>query len=187
MGPTALRPIRRAKQWLSVLLKDTSVMAGDSNPHSADQKHQSLNLMLLTARPWHFRQRFTHMSYEQWISACTNPHVALKSVIQWRSWLFNNVTPDHWTIYFIHQTNSEIACAAKYVVINKSQEPSLPSQVPTYPCAIYGNCMINLKGSTSLKPGSYFLQMRTNFVVTNSQWITRNSWTVFNLFETFAN
>ena len=34
MGPTALRPIRRTKQWLSVLLKDTSVTAGDSNPHS---------------------------------------------------------------------------------------------------------------------------------------------------------
>ena len=36
MGPMALRPIRRAKQWLCVLLKDTSVTAGDSktNPHS---------------------------------------------------------------------------------------------------------------------------------------------------------
>ena len=54
MGPTALRPIRRTKQWLSVLLKDTSVTAGDSNPHSADQKHQSLNSVLLTARPRHF-------------------------------------------------------------------------------------------------------------------------------------
>ena len=42
MGPTALCPIR-TKQWLSVLLKDTSVMAGDLNPHSADQKHPSLN------------------------------------------------------------------------------------------------------------------------------------------------
>ena len=41
MGPTALHPIRRTKQWLSVLLKETSVTAGDSNPHSADQKHQS--------------------------------------------------------------------------------------------------------------------------------------------------
>ena len=28
-------------EWLSVLLKDTSVRVGDSNPHSADQKHQS--------------------------------------------------------------------------------------------------------------------------------------------------
>ena len=49
MGPTALRPIRRTKQWLGVLLKDTSVTAGESNPHSADQKHQSLNSVLLTA------------------------------------------------------------------------------------------------------------------------------------------
>ena len=56
MGPTALRPIRRTKQWLSVLLKDTSVTAGDLNPHSADQKHQSLNSVLLTARPRHFQQ-----------------------------------------------------------------------------------------------------------------------------------
>ena len=31
-------------------LKDTSVTAGDSNPHSADQKHQSLNSVLLTVR-----------------------------------------------------------------------------------------------------------------------------------------
>ena len=59
MGPTALRPIRRTKQWLSVLLKDTSVTAGDSNPHSADQKHQSLNSVLLTARPRHFH--FSHV------------------------------------------------------------------------------------------------------------------------------
>ena len=41
MGPTALRPIRKTKQWLSVT-------AGDSNPHSADQKHQSLNSVLYT-------------------------------------------------------------------------------------------------------------------------------------------
>ena len=40
--------------WFSVLLKDPSVTTGDSNPHSSDQKHQSLNLVLLTARPWHF-------------------------------------------------------------------------------------------------------------------------------------
>ena len=40
MGQTALRPIRSTKQWLSVLLKATSVTAGDSNPHSADPKHQ---------------------------------------------------------------------------------------------------------------------------------------------------
>ena len=53
--PTALRPIRRMNQWLSVLLKDTSVSAGDSNPHSVDQKHQSLNLVLLTTRPRHFQ------------------------------------------------------------------------------------------------------------------------------------
>ena len=46
MGPTALRPIWRTKQWSSVLLKDTSVTARDSNPHSADQKHQSLNPVL---------------------------------------------------------------------------------------------------------------------------------------------
>ena len=29
MGPTALRPIRKMKQWLNLLLKDTSVTAGD--------------------------------------------------------------------------------------------------------------------------------------------------------------
>ena len=40
MGPMALRPILRTKHWLSV-------MAGDSNPHSADQEHQSLNSVLL--------------------------------------------------------------------------------------------------------------------------------------------
>ena len=50
MGPTALR-----QQWLSVLLKDTSVTASDSNPHSADQKHQILNSVILTARPRHFQ------------------------------------------------------------------------------------------------------------------------------------
>ena len=55
MGPTALRPIRRTKQWLSVLLKDTSVTAGDSNPHSADQKHQSLNS--LNSMTWFHRKR----------------------------------------------------------------------------------------------------------------------------------
>ena len=38
MGPTALRPIRRTKQWYSVLLKDTSVTAGDTNPHSDEGK-----------------------------------------------------------------------------------------------------------------------------------------------------
>ena len=32
-------------------LKDTSVTAGDWNPHSADQKHQSLNSVLLAAGP----------------------------------------------------------------------------------------------------------------------------------------
>ena len=30
MGPTTLRPIRRTNQWLSFLLKDTSILAGDS-------------------------------------------------------------------------------------------------------------------------------------------------------------
>ena len=49
---TAVRPIRRTQHyWLSVLLKDTSVTAVDSYPHSADQKHQSLNLVLLTTQP----------------------------------------------------------------------------------------------------------------------------------------
>ena len=56
MGPTALCSNRRTEQWLSVLLKDTSVTVGDSNPHSADQKHQSLNPVLLTARPQHFKR-----------------------------------------------------------------------------------------------------------------------------------
>ena len=39
--------------WLNVLLKDIDVTAGDSNPHTADQKHQSLNSVLLTNRAWH--------------------------------------------------------------------------------------------------------------------------------------
>ena len=59
MGPTALRPIRRMKQWLSVLLKDTSVMAGNLNQHSADQKHQ--NSVLLTARPRHLQSVITRL------------------------------------------------------------------------------------------------------------------------------
>ena len=36
------------------LAKGHSVTAGDSDPHSADQKNQSLNPKLLTARPQHF-------------------------------------------------------------------------------------------------------------------------------------
>ena len=44
---------------ISVLRKDISVTAGDSNTHSADQKHQSLNSVLLTARPQHF-----HLEYK---------------------------------------------------------------------------------------------------------------------------
>ena len=65
MEPTALRPIQRTKQWLSVLLlKDSRVTAGDSNPPSADQKHQSLNSVLLTARPQHFHtQTKTNILY----------------------------------------------------------------------------------------------------------------------------
>ena len=52
MGPTALCPIRRKKQWSSV--KDTSVAAGDSNPHSAEVSgflvsetnfHREINVM----------------------------------------------------------------------------------------------------------------------------------------------
>ena len=41
--------------WLSILLKNTCT-CNDwvSNPHSADQKHHSLNLVLLYARPQHF-------------------------------------------------------------------------------------------------------------------------------------
>ena len=46
------------KQWFSVLPDDTiSVTTGDSNPHSADHKHQSLNSVLLTAWPRHLRYR----------------------------------------------------------------------------------------------------------------------------------
>ena len=69
MGPTALRSIRRTKQWLSVLLKDTSVTALHLNPHSADQKHQSLNLMLLTAQPRHLQWTLP-MKYANYIHAC---------------------------------------------------------------------------------------------------------------------
>ena len=36
------------------LLKEKSVTAGDSNSHSADQKHQSLNSVLVIAWPGHF-------------------------------------------------------------------------------------------------------------------------------------
>ena len=41
------------KQWLSVYLAKKCLDWG-SNPHSAEQKHQSLNSVLLTARPRHF-------------------------------------------------------------------------------------------------------------------------------------
>ena len=58
-------PIRRTKQWLSVLLKDTNVTAEDSNPHSADQKHQSLSSVLLTARPRNF-----HLRINLWNTLC---------------------------------------------------------------------------------------------------------------------
>jgi hypothetical protein len=45
------------KDGAMVVPVDTSVTsAGDSNPHSADQKRQSLNLLLLTARPRHFQE-----------------------------------------------------------------------------------------------------------------------------------
>ena len=37
--------------WLGVLVIDTVDMTGTRNANSADQKHQSLNPMLLTARP----------------------------------------------------------------------------------------------------------------------------------------
>ena len=43
-----------------------SVTAGDSNPHSADQKHQNLKSVLLTARPWHF-----HMGVWFGLNECT--------------------------------------------------------------------------------------------------------------------
>ena len=35
------------------MVKDLGVMAGDLIPHSANQKHQSLNLVLLTTQPRH--------------------------------------------------------------------------------------------------------------------------------------
>ena len=41
-------------------LKDISVEAGDLNPHSADEKHQSLNSVLLTAWPQHFHEPKWH-------------------------------------------------------------------------------------------------------------------------------
>ena len=39
MGPTALHETSHPKN--EAMVKDASVTAGDSNPHSADQKHQS--------------------------------------------------------------------------------------------------------------------------------------------------
>ena len=43
MGPTSV-----GRSNGKVSLKETSVTAGDLNPHSADQKHQSLNSVLIT-------------------------------------------------------------------------------------------------------------------------------------------
>ena len=43
--------------WLSVLFRTQQVSLWDSNPHSADQKHQSLNPVLLTTRPQHIMIR----------------------------------------------------------------------------------------------------------------------------------
>ena len=52
-GQAALRPIRRTKHHgFSILLKD-KCRDWDANPHSADQRHQSLNPVLLSARPRH--------------------------------------------------------------------------------------------------------------------------------------
>ena len=38
-------PSKGAKHWLEVLLKDTNVTTETENPHSADQKHQSLSAL----------------------------------------------------------------------------------------------------------------------------------------------
>ena len=101
MGPTALRPIRRTKQWLSVLLKDTSVTAGDSNTHSADQKHQRLNLVLLTAWPRHFHIRIIVDFEGPWNAVLLTLTVFQTEILPWkrrsdmdlitRSSLFKNI------------------------------------------------------------------------------------------------
>ena len=41
--------------WVLLVTANTIVTAGDLNPHAGDQKHQSLNSVLLTARQRHFR------------------------------------------------------------------------------------------------------------------------------------
>ena len=54
-GPTALCPIRRTKHHgqKCLALKGHRCYDLESNPHSADQKHQSLSPVPLTARPRH--------------------------------------------------------------------------------------------------------------------------------------
>ena len=53
MGPISTHSKEKSNGF-SVLLKDTSVMAGDLNPRPADQKHQGLTLVLLPAPPGSF-------------------------------------------------------------------------------------------------------------------------------------
>ena len=82
------------KQWLSVQLAKKCLDWG-SNPHSAEQKHQSLNSVLLTARPRHFHQFVTIMIIIlQGVSLCvyTDPLKGLWSKIEKRK---NNN-------YFVH-------------------------------------------------------------------------------------
>ena len=57
MGPKLHIQSEGRKQWFNVSLKDTIVTAGDLNPHAGDQKHQSLNSVLLTARQRHFHKK----------------------------------------------------------------------------------------------------------------------------------
>ena len=64
------------------LAQGHSVTAGDSNPHSADQKHQSLNSVLLTARPRHFHNAIIKKRpsfYELLLKQPSNNHLITKA------------------------------------------------------------------------------------------------------------
>ena len=51
LGPTAFRPIRKTKQWLSVLLNDTGLTTGTRTHTLLIRNSKGLNPVLLTARP----------------------------------------------------------------------------------------------------------------------------------------
>ena len=71
-GTNGFTSYLKDEAMVTVLLEDTSVTAGDSNPHCADQKHLGLNLVLLKARPRHFHMRIRCQFIED--SLCSLPY-----------------------------------------------------------------------------------------------------------------